>query len=95
MSYEVLYHPKVKVDISSFPKNIKLRIRKAIENRLCKDPVHYGDPLKKSLQGYRKLRVGDYRVIYRVQKDRVIILLIGHRKEVYEDIYERVKNKKK
>ncbi|MEW6096323.1 MAG: type II toxin-antitoxin system RelE/ParE family toxin, partial [bacterium] len=42
-----------------------MRIRKAIEQRLATDPVKYGEPLRRSLQGYRKLRVGDYRVIYK------------------------------
>jgi len=34
---------------------------------------------------YRKLRVGDYRVVYEVKRDMLVILIIrvGHRREVY------------
>lgn len=89
MSYRLCYHPKVKEDVSGFPKNIKAQLKKAIEGRLLSDPLHYGDPLKKSLAGYRKLRVRDYRIIYRLDKDKIVILKIGHRREVYENIHLR------
>lgn len=85
MSFQVSYHPEVKKDVSKIPKNLKSRIRKAIEKKLMHDPLRFGDPLKRSLQGYRKLRVGDYRVIYKIQKSIVVILKIGHRKDVYEN----------
>lgn len=83
MLFEPEYHPEVARDIAGFPRNIRDRIRKAIEDRLILDPVKYGEPLRRSLSGFRKLRVGDYRVIYRVQERTVVILKIGHRKEVY------------
>ncbi len=84
MLFEPKYHPEVARDIASFPQNIKLRIRKAIEDRLILDPIKFGEPLRRSLAGFRKLRVGDYRVIYQVQGQAVIILKIGHRSEVYK-----------
>ena len=83
MDYKLAYHPEIIRDISGLPKNIKTRIKKAIENRLLTDPIKYGEPLRRSLQGYRKLRVGNYRVIYKIEKNIIIILKIGHRKEVY------------
>lgn len=84
MSYSVQYHPEIRKDISSIPRNIKSRIQKAIEERLIVDPGKYGEPLRRSLRGYRKLRVGDYRIIYRVQSRKIIILKIGHRRAVYQ-----------
>ncbi|MEW6096320.1 MAG: type II toxin-antitoxin system RelE/ParE family toxin [bacterium] len=91
MPYNLFYHPDIqKEDLPDIPKNIKMRIRKAIEQRLATDPVKYGEPLRRSLQGYRKLRVGDYRVIYKVDKENIIIFKIGHRKEVYSKIHLRI-----
>lgn len=84
MLFEPKYHPEVVRDIAGFPQNIKNRLRKAIEDRLIIDPVKFGEPLRRSLSGLRKLRVGDYRVIYKIQSQTVIILKIGHRKEVYK-----------
>jgi len=84
MDYTIVYHPQIPADIAAFPENIKSRIKKAIEQRLVMDPIKYGEPLRRTLRGYRKLRVGDYRIIYRIEKHTIIILKIGHRKEVYD-----------
>lgn len=84
MDYIIHYHSEIPKDIASFPNNIKSRLQKAIEQKLLRDPIKYGEPLRRSYQGYRKLRVGDYRIIYRVDSNEIIILKIGHRKEVYK-----------
>ena len=91
MSYRLLYHPLVlKEDLGKIPYEIKFRIKKVIETRLLSDPVLAGKPLRQSLKGHRKLRIGDWRLIYRIQRKDIIILKIGHRRE----IYRRVKNRK-
>ena len=91
MSFNVFYHQDVKdIDLSKINKDIKLRIKKAIEERLMTDPLKYGKPLRKSLKGYWKLRVGDYRVVYKIEGSNVIVLAIIHRKEVYKDVKSRL-----
>jgi len=56
--FKILYHPKVvSEDIPLLNKNIKDRIKFAIETRLLNEPLKYGLPLKRSLKGYRKMRV--------------------------------------
>ena len=85
MPYQILYHPDVpKVDLPRINRNIRDRIRRAIETRLYADPLRYGDPLRRSLKGYRKMRVGDYRVINEIQGATIRIYAIGHRKDIYE-----------
>ena len=61
------------------------RIKKAIEEKLTRNPVEFGKPLRYSLKGCRRLRVGDFRVIYKIDGETVLIVKIGHRKEIYED----------
>ncbi len=90
MEYRPVYHQEIPQDLAEIPGNIKDRIRKAIETRLLIDPISYGLPLRKSLQGYRKLRVGDYRIIYRIQGKEILILKIGHRKDVYPKVLTRL-----
>jgi mRNA interferase RelE/StbE len=53
-------------------------------------PHLYGEPLRKSLKGYWKLRVGDFRVVVKVIKSEVWILGIRHRKSRYTDIEVRM-----
>jgi mRNA interferase RelE/StbE len=82
--FRVVYHPRVVTDdILSIPTAERRRIRHAIEDRLVTHPDLYGKPLRRSLKGYRKLRVGDYRVIFRIEKNIVRILVIQHRSAVY------------
>lgn len=91
MLYEVRYHPEVRtVDIPLLNATLKKRIRKAIEERLMIAPHQYGEPLRRSLKGYWKLRVGDYRVVFKVIENEVWVLGIINRKDVYEMIMKRV-----
>ena len=84
MSYTIRYHPDVKRrDIPRINKTVQKRIRTAIENRLLVAPERYSEPLRRTLKGYRKLRVGDYRVVLRIQGNEIMILGIRHRRDVY------------
>lgn len=76
----------VENDIPSIPKSIKNTIKKAIEERLAIDPIGFGKPLRYSLKGHRRLRVSDYRIVYRIDFSLkiVVIVAIKHRKEIYE-----------
>lgn len=88
MRYQIFYDLGSKnKDFDRIPPAIREVIRKAIEKKLTVDPVNFGKPLRYSLKGYRRLRVGDYRVIYKVDEDRVIVIIvdIDHRKDVYGD----------
>ena len=89
MTWQISYHPEIENDISGLPKNIKTRVQKAVEQRLLADPIRYGVPLRRSLYGYRKLRVEDYRVIFKVHQKNIVVLKIGHRKEVYQKVHLR------
>jgi len=87
VSFELRYHPDVKsIDIPLLDAKLRARIRKAIETRLTEAPHLYGEPLRKTLHGYWKLRVGDYRVIFRIVGKEVRILGVIHRKKAYEMI---------
>jgi len=88
MKYSIRYlEIVVEKHIPALPKTAKERIKKAIEDRLCLDPLKYGKPLQYSLKGHRRLRVGDYRVIYRIDSLNFVVLIVAieHRKSVYED----------
>jgi mRNA interferase RelE/StbE len=87
MPFSLHYHLLVKEDdLKLIDNKTKDRIKKAIEERLVTAPQEYGIPLRKTLKGYWKLRVGDYRVVFKIVKSSVWILGIRHRKEVYQKI---------
>ena len=88
--FEIVYHHKVvSDDIPKLSASWKIKIREAIEKKLVTHPDLYGKPLRRSLKGYHKLRVGDYRVIFRIEEKTVKILIIGHRSIVYKEINKR------
>jgi len=49
------------------------------------DPRHFGKPLVGDMKGLWRYRVGDYRIVARIEDDRLIVLVVtvGHRREVY------------
>ncbi|WP_375316646.1 type II toxin-antitoxin system RelE family toxin [Wolbachia endosymbiont (group A) of Colletes cunicularius] len=59
-----------------------------MEERLTIDPINLGKPLSGRLIGSKRLRVGNYRVIYKIAKLEytVIITEIGHRDTIYKEI---------
>jgi mRNA interferase RelE/StbE len=87
VSYRIEYlESVVREDIPRLSKAARDRIRRAVEVKLTAHPIELGKPLRYSLKGARRLRVGDYRVIYKIEPpDLVLIVKIGHRREVYDD----------
>ncbi len=84
MSYKILLHPKA----AKFLKKLNEKIREktvAALTELESSPKTNGQQLRD--QRLFRLRIGDYRAIYTVDEDekKVIILFIGHRRDVYDD----------
>ena len=82
--FEIVYHPDVPAkDLPRIGAAEKQRIRHAIEQKLTYFPHEFGAPLRHTLKGYWKLRVGDWRIIYKIHGRAITILRIGHRREIY------------
>jgi mRNA interferase RelE/StbE len=87
MKYKLIYHPDVKkVDLPKIDNQNKTTIKRAIEERLAVQPEVYGKPLQRTLKGYWKLRVGDFRVVFKIIGDEILILAITHRKNIYSQV---------
>ena len=90
MAYKLIYHADVKKnDLAKIDNKNKIIIKRAIEERLATYPEIYGKPLQRSLKGYWKLRVGDYRVVSKISEYDIFILGIMDRKNVYSQIEKR------
>lgn len=88
--WKIHYHPKVdSEDIPRIDAGWWREIEAVIRERLSADPLTFGKPLRYSLKGVRSLRVGDYRILYRVEEAVVYIGVIKHRSLVYEAGVER------
>ncbi|MBI4090698.1 MAG: type II toxin-antitoxin system RelE/ParE family toxin [Candidatus Komeilibacteria bacterium] len=91
MSFAISYHTDVVAhDIPKLSESDRKRIKQAIETKLTENPEIFGKPLRRSLKGYRKLRVGDYRVIFRIEGTSVKIFVIQHRSIIYKKTDQRL-----
>mgnify|MGYP001286618392 CR=1 FL=1 len=81
MNYELFCSANAKKEIHSLDKTIAEQIFKKID-QLLENP-EIGKPLQNELSGCRSLHVGNYRIIYEIKSDKIYILTVGHRKNIY------------
>jgi mRNA interferase RelE/StbE len=81
--YSILYKKSVQRDLKKLGKSEARRILDQLEEELSKKPDTY-PVLKGEFAGLRKYRAGDYRIIYALIDKNVVVLRIGHRKDVYK-----------
>ena len=82
--YRILYTRQARRNIAKLPLDKKRQIKKSVE-RIAADPG-IGKNLTGELRGLQSYRTGMYRIIYRVHRREitVLILTIGHRKDIYK-----------
>ena len=82
MAFNIRYKKSVERDLKRLDKTEAGKILDEIEEELSQRADAY-PVLKGEFAGLRKLRVGDYRVIYALMESDCLILRIGHRREIY------------
>jgi mRNA interferase RelE/StbE len=83
LAYNIVYKKSVQRDLKKLSKAEAQRILNQIEQELTKNADTY-PVLKGQFAGLRKYHVGEYRVIYAILKNDVLILRISYRKDVYK-----------
>lgn len=84
MRYVLEFTTSASCEFRDLDKRIQRRVTEKI-TALCDDPFPPGNKKLKAQSDHFRIRVGDYRVIYRIDGKRVVIVIvrIGHRREVY------------
>ena len=91
MEYEVIFHDKVfEDDLPRLPKEGTGQITRVIDGRLTTSPLQIGKPLSGNLKGFRRVRVGDFRIVYKVAGNKVIVVIVDFRKTVYKRVLPRI-----
>ena len=82
--FEVRFKKSVKKDLQKLSKSLQKQVLNDIQRSLAKDPYN-GKALSGEFKGLYRWRTGNVRVIYEIQNKRLIVLVlrIGHRKDVY------------
>jgi len=87
MRYSIEFRPAVLKNLKRFPKRDLVRIKKKIEELESNLPVLNTTKMKGD-NSFHKVRSGNYRIIYEIHDDRLVILIVnvGHRKDVYKKL---------
>jgi len=80
--FEVKFTPRFLRRIKALDKEIQVRIVREVD--ILKTNPYAGKPLRGEWKGAYSLRLGDYRILYQIKGNKVFLLVVGHRKRIYE-----------
>lgn len=85
MKYVVVFKPTAVKDLKKLPKTIQRRIKEKLEFYLKQtEPLDYAVQLSGNQKtGDYRFRVGDYRIVFDMEINIMVILYIEHRRDVY------------
>ncbi len=83
MKYRLVYTHRAIRDIDALDTSVKQRIGKTLL-RYESDPLQHAEPLKRSELGSYRFRIGDYRVVFDIEGSEIVILRVGHRRDIYK-----------
>lgn len=85
--YTVEFTRKAARQFKKLSKNIQVRISSQID-KLSFDPRLPGSKKLTGQEEIYRIRVGDYRVLYKIEEDKLVILVVevGHRREIYRSL---------
>ena len=87
--WSVEFDDRARRELRKLDAKIQQSILRYLRSRIAvaEDPRRFGKPLRRNLAGLWRYRAEDYRLICRIEETRVVVLVlqVGHRREVYED----------
>jgi len=83
MSYKLVYTRRAEKDIRKLDLSVKHQISKALL-KLQDNPLEHSEKLTNPEIGTYRFRTGDYRVVFDIEGKDIVVLRVGHRKEIYK-----------
>ncbi len=81
--YDIVITDRAEADIEKLNPSIKRRIGEKLK-QYAADPYHYATKINRIELGTFRFRIGDYRVIFDIESETIIVLRVGHRSKIYE-----------
>lgn len=83
--YRTVFRPEARAELRTVPRDIALRILAKL-TELEADPLGFNTTALVSQPGRRRLRVGDYRILYTIDEGELIVWVVqvGHRSKIYD-----------
>jgi mRNA interferase RelE/StbE len=83
LKYELVYTQRAVKDIQKLDAQIKARLGKTLL-RYKEAPLDFAEGLTDPAIGTYRFRIGDYRVIFDIEGHDIVVLRVGHRREIYK-----------
>jgi len=83
LRYRLVYTRRAEKDIQGLDPEIKERLGKALL-RYEEDPLKHAEKLTQSVLGSYRFRIGDYRFVFDLEGNEIVVLRVGHRREIYK-----------
>ena len=82
MTYELVYTRHAERDLKKLDPALRARIGQALL-RFAQAPLDHAERLTASKLGSYRFRIGDYRVVFDLEGSQIVVLRVGHRREIY------------
>jgi len=79
---DVAFSPGAWKDWCRLPSAVQRRLKEKLL-RYSEDPLRYAVKLTEESIGQYRFRVGDYRIVFDLKGDALLVLAVGHRKDIY------------
>lgn len=84
VTYRLLYKKPAAKEIQKLPKAIKKRLKNKLEWFIGQqNPLKLAEPLTKPSDAQYRYRVGNYRILFDIEGENIVIIHVQHRREVY------------
>jgi mRNA interferase RelE/StbE len=80
--YEIILTKRAEKDLDALEPDTRRRIGRKLKE-YAKNSLIYARRILHSESGGYRIRIGDYRVVFDIDEDKLVILRIGHRKDIY------------
>ena len=85
MKYRLVYTRRATRDIRKLEGKVKKRIGDTLL-RYSEDPFKYADKITDPRLGSYRFRIGQYRVIFDLEGTNIVVLRVGHRRDIYRKL---------
>ena len=82
MNARLVYTRRATKDIERLEESVKRRLETALM-RYKEDPMKYAERISDPHLGSYRFRIGDYRVIFDLEGEEIVVLRVGHRRDIY------------
>ena len=80
--HKIVFTRRAFRDLDKIPKDEKSRIGQKLQE-YAQEPLKYAKNLTSTKIGTYRFRVGDYRIVFDIENDEIVVLRVGNRRDIY------------